>query len=273
MKPFFYFLLICFLFSSCKNLSEVNSIAKKSTEGLQKFKELNYSFSSNCQDKCYQRALADARFSLEPPSCDCDIEKKADKNLAKLFKALVIYYKALEKLSDDKLVALTLDPVTDPLVKGKYIEEGEIKAYKGLAEKIGAMLTNGYRQKQLTQAIEKAHPDVLVLLKKIQEILDTNLVPTLSTRREELKQVFIDVFSDTLNSNYDRFTIKDRYFKTLNDIEAKEKALKKYSTSLNKVIQGHQTLFDNRNTLNTEASKAAITSLYEQLNEVLTQIK
>ena len=99
-------IIFTFLFAviSCGSLSEVNTLANKSSESLEKYKDLNYTFSSNCHDKCYQRALEDENFTIEAPTCDCTVQKKADKNVAILFKALSTYFKGLHQLSDNKLI-------------------------------------------------------------------------------------------------------------------------------------------------------------------------
>ncbi len=105
----FSLLILLIVINSCTSLTEVNSLAKKTSETLQKYKKLNYTFTSNCNDKCYQRSLTNDTLAIEMPNCNCTIEKQADKNVNILFRALNTYFKGLQKLSEDKLVALSLD--------------------------------------------------------------------------------------------------------------------------------------------------------------------
>jgi len=269
MKPFNSYLIIFLVFGSCASFSEINTLAIKSSESLQQYKTLEYNFTFNCSETCYQRALEDKRFALAPPTCDCVEEKKTDKNVKRLFTVLDTYFKGLQRLSNDKLVNYSFDTMADPLTKGKFIEEKDIKPFLNLSQSIATMITNKYRAKQLSTAIEKSNPDVLLLLEKLQQIIEENLVPTLTNKRGELQQVYLEIFSDSLNSNYDRFMIKDRYFKELNAVSKKESELLKYSKSLIKIAKGHQLLYDNRYNFDKETTKNAIVELYSELSEMI----
>jgi hypothetical protein len=269
MRTIIFTIFSIAMLSSCRSFSEINSLAMKSSESLKEFKSLEYNFTVNCNETCYQRALEDKRFALAPPTCDCAEEKKTDKNVKRLFTVLDTYFKGLQRLSNDKLVKISFDIIADPLTENQFIKEADIKPFINLSQSITTMITNKYRAKQLNTAIEKANPDVLLLLEKIQQIIEQNLVPTLTNKRGELQQVYLEIFSDSLNSNYDRFMIKDRYFKELNAITNKESELLKYSKSLNKIAKGHQLLYDNRNNLDKETTKNAIVELYTELSELM----
>lgn len=257
------------MMTSCGSFPEINTLATKSSESLKKFKTLEYNFTINCSETCYQRALEDSQFVLAPPTCECTEEKKTDKNVKRLFTVLDTYFKGLQRLSNDKLVNYSFDSMEEPLTESNFIKEEDIKPFLNLSQSIATMITNKYRAKQLSTAIEKANPDVLLLLEKIQQIIEQNLVPTLTNKRGELQQVYLEIFSDSLNSNYDRFMIKDRYFKELNALTDKESELLKYSKSLNKIAKGHQLLYDNRNNLDKETAKNSIVELYSELSELI----
>lgn len=269
MRTIIFTITLIGMLTSCASFSEINTLALKSSESLKKFKTLEYNFTVNCSETCYQRALEDERFALAPPTCDCAEEKKTDKNVRRLFTVLDTYFKGLQRLSNDKLVNISFDMIAEPLTESHLIKEKDIKPFSNLSGSITTMITNKYRAKQLNMAIEKANPDVLLLLEKIQQIIEENLVPTLTNKRGELQQVYLEIFSDSLNSNYDRFMIKDRYFKELNALTGKESELLKYSKSLNKIAKGHQLLYDNRNNLDKETTKNAIVELYSELSELI----
>jgi len=269
MRTIIFTIALIGILTSCGSFSEINTLAIKSSESLKHFKTLEYNFTINCSETCYQRALEDNRFALAPPTCECTEEKKTDKNVRRLFTVLDTYFKGLQRLSNDKLVNISFSSISEPLTEGDFIKEEDIKPYLNLSQSIANMVTNKYRAKQLSLAIEKANPDVLLLLEKIQQIIEQNLVPTLTNKRGELQQVYLEIFSDSANSNYDRFMIKDRYFKELNAISEKESELLKYSKSLNKIAVGHQLLYDNRNNLDKETAKNAIVKLYSELSELI----
>jgi len=269
MRTITFTIALIGILTSCGSFSEINTLAIKSSESLKKFKTLEYNFTINCSETCYQRALEDNRFALAPPTCECTEEKKTDKNVKRLFTVLDTYFKGLQRLSNDKLVNISFSSISEPLTEGDFIKEEDIKPYLNLSQSIANMITNKYRAKQLSLAIEKANPDVLLLLEKIQQIIEQNLVPTLTNKRGELQQVYLEIFSDSANSNYDRFMIKDRYFNELNAISEKESELLKYSKSLNKIAVGHQLLYDNRNNLDKETAKNAIVKLYSELSELI----
>ena len=269
MRTNIFSIILVVILTSCVSFSEINTLAIKSSESLQKFKTLEYNFTINCSETCYQRALEDKRFALGPPTCKCTEEKKTDKNVKRLFGVLDTYFKGLKRLSNDKLVNFTFDAIAEPLTESNFIKEEDIKPYLNLSQSIATMITNKYRAKQLSAAIEKANPDVLLLLEKLQQIIEQNLAPTLTNKTGELQQVYLEIFSDSLNSNYDRFMIKDRYFKELDALANKKSELLKYSKSLNKIAKGHQLLFDNRNNLDKETTKKAVVELYSELNELI----
>lgn len=269
MRTILFITVLIGVLTSCGSFSEINTLAIKSSESLKKFKSLEYNFTVNCSETCYQRALEDQRFALAPPTCDCTEEKKTDKNVKRLFTVLDTYFKGLQRLSNDKLVNISFDMIAEPLTESNFIKKEDIKPFINLSQSIATMITNKYRAKQLSTAIENANPDVLLLLEKTQQIIEENLVPTLTNKRGELQQVYLEIFSDSLNSNYDRFMIKDRYFKELNAISDKELELLKYSKSLGKISKGHQLLYDNRNNLDKETTKDAIVELYSELSDLI----
>lgn len=261
--------MVSFLLMSCQSYKELHAVAASSVDKLALFKEIGYNFNINCQEKCYLRALEQHNFTLEVPSCDCKEELKVDRNFNQFIKVLSNYFKALEQLSENKLVSFELKPVAAPLIESDYISKAAIRPYQDLLEHLGMMIQNKYRSKQLNVAIEKAHPYVSSILESLQELISQNLIPTLKNKKGDIQQVYLQIYKDSLNSNYDRFQIKDNYFNNLALIDTKEKELKKYIKVLEKIEKGHELLYKNRDKLDLQVTKNELLDLYSELENIL----
>lgn len=263
-----FFMITCCLLS-CKSYKEIHTLAGTAAEKLDHFKKIEYNYTIGCQDKCYLRALENKTFDLNPPKCNCSEEVKTDRNFNKLLKGLIIYFKALEKLSEDKLTSVNLDPIGDPLVDAQYISKSDLRPLQNLSEHLGQMILNKYRSKHLNSAIEKAHGPVVEILDNLQKLINQNLLLTLENKKGELQQIYLINFKDSLNSNFDRFQIKDEFFKSLSEVDRIKKELNNYTKVLDKVKKGHELLYQNRNSIDLERTKNELIKFYNELDDLL----
>lgn len=273
MKRIIFCLSLLNLLSSCAGFEGVNSFAISSEKSINNYKSIAYTFFGNCNYKCTQRSLESPVFQTAKKNCSCEEAILADKNVNRLLSVLKIYFKGMANLSDNKLTVYSFNAIEKPLIEGKYIKKADIKPYTNIAGLVTMILTDNYRAKNLKRVIETANSDIILLLEKTAEIIENNLVPTLSSRQSDIQQIYHDLYVAPGTSAYEKFNIQKNYFSELTSIAAKKEVLKKYCSALTKISKGHQSLYDNKDKLKEKGIKKMIAAYADDLNDIVEQFK
>lgn len=272
MRRFIICLSFLSVFGSCNSFKEVKNFATNSEKNLNNFKNVDYTFSTNCNYKCLQRALVSSEFLTIGDHCLCKEAGLADKNLNQLIRVLKEYFNGLVQLSESKLTEFSIDPIQQPLVEGKYIKKADIKPYSAITGILTTLITDGYRAKKLNQIIEMANSDIILLLEKARSIVEENLLSTLSTRQTDIQQIYHDLYMANGSTTLEKYTIQKMYFSEMMAISKKAAALKGFCAALVKISKGHQSLYNNKNRYKEKDVKKIINKYAHELNEISQQI-
>lgn len=273
MKRSIFYLSLLYVLGSCSSFKEVKSYATNSGESIKSYKSINYTFSRNCNYKCSRRALENSNFQTLEKKCSCEEALLADKNIKHLLRVLEGYFSGLSNLSDSELTDFSFDAIQKPLTEGKYIKKADIKPYTEISSMITIMFTDGYRAKKLQQFIKISNSDVILLLEKMNSIIEDSLLPTLLARQADIQQIYHDLYSASDASSFEKFNIQKMYFSEITTIEEKKEALEKYSVALGKISKGHQSLYENKHKLKGKEIRKTIRRFANDLNLIVKQIK
>ncbi len=168
VKGLAYLCVVCFC--SCANLEHINKYAHGSAEGLEKFKEIPFSFGDYCRH--YQEAALtnSLQTDIAPlPKLDCKFYSNSDTALKIFNHVLTAYLQGLEKLSDKDLVNYNLDDAATNLQAlqgqiGWNVGDTQVTATKNIVTKLLNNLMNHYRKKKLKQIIEGSKNDFKIVI-------------------------------------------------------------------------------------------------------------
>ncbi len=230
--------------------------------------------------QAFSRALIDPddpEIKPGPPTtaiAECRPFKADQENLIKANKVLVGYLQTMGSLAADDLTSYdkSLDGLNKSFVSSKFIKQPAADAVTKLAGVVIHIVTEGYRRHQLAKIIGENNDDVRALAFGLQGAIDIYL-KQLRNERDALRVYYEDSIS-----NYAKFAVfqvrprivngeqlpvvarnplpilavKQQWDAEEATIQAKIDAANAYKELLNNVADGHQTLYLNRNRLNSE---------------------
>ena len=254
--------------SSLKNTSDFSTSALK---GIQKFEEIGYGFEKNCLANCYSKTIAE--LNLDSPKCNCSEDKKADQVTRTIYKAASGYLDGLAKLSENKLTAYNLDPLSEGLTKiddpSLGIEKGQLEAYGAISRILLRSFTDKYRKHQIREYVIAGNEPFLVLITFLRFNLSENLTGKLSVQKEILKEYYFALIKDTTLTTWERREALETFYTKCDQLEFTKKQLVSYSKTLQKIGQGEERLAETIDKLNDDQSKAQLTLFVSELQELI----
>jgi len=268
-------LLLCVLGFSCKSLKHVNEFSTASQEIVEDYTAIPYSYYQNCRDICdlnKQTGIITGKIQFNPIdtlSCNCRTELAKDKDAAKAYTALVLYFNSLQQLSDHKKFIYSTGNLVSALGKIKAIEDPQIQApVTKIADLLLNIATRAYRSRSLQEILATAKEPVDRLLNSL--ILNNRIL-------EGKYKVYYGSYLTVMMQKYAGAHVEPRqqlddYLSNSKEIEKSKLVIaeiENFNSLLSKVQQGHAKLADERLKLK---DKALITYLYTQSKELKANI-
>jgi hypothetical protein len=259
------FLIGC---SSLKNTSDFSTSALK---GIRKFEEIGYGFEKNCLANCYSQKIAG--LNLDSPECNCSEDKKADQVTRTIYKAVSGYLDGLAKLSDNKLTAYDLEPLSDGLGKIENpslgIEKSHLEAYGTISRILLRSFTDKYRKRQIREYVIDGKEPFQALITYLRFNLSENLTGKLSVQKEILKEYYFTLIKDTTLTTWERREALETFYTKCDQLEFTKKQLVSYSMTLQKIGQGERKLAETIDKLSDDESKAQLTLFVSELQALI----
>jgi len=264
------FFLLSISLSSCVNLKHVNDFSSSSTNSIKKFEELNYTFTQNCVDNCYDKKIND--FSLDTVDCNCNLNEKADSITQVIYNSVRGYFEGLSRLSNNNLTNYKLDNLTNALTEGEFgsvkIEKQHIESYSKISKILLKSFTDEYRKKKIKQYVIEANQPIKILLSFLEYNLSSNLTGNLKVQKMSIKEYSFELLKNPSLSKIEKRKVIEEYYERIKKIESTEKELITYTKSLKKISDGHQKLADNIGILNQDEIKLALTHIISEFNKI-----
>jgi hypothetical protein len=193
---------------------------------------------------------------------ECADLRKSEKGFVAANKVLVQYLQLLDRLAGDELATYdkSLDKLAGSLTETQSLPKEQITTVNKIVKFLSGATANGWRRKQLSKAIEEANPDIQTLLATLSTIITSNYMQLLENEQFAAKSLYLTTIKEniTLDEKTKEKKLKDpiavlllqqqwdREFKLL---ENRKKTVQTYGQILSTIKEGHQLLFDKRNTL------------------------
>ncbi|MGI9547264.1 MAG: hypothetical protein ACR2MM_08515 [Flavobacteriaceae bacterium] len=275
IKKTIVLLALSILLSNCIDLKSVNNYASTSLKGIEKYEEIDYSFMEHCLDRCEYELVKKNIIEREVKCDDCGIFKEADKATNIIYRRIRGYFDALESLTNNELTDYDFDDLSNALKKGDFegiqIEDEEVNAAAKIGNIILRASTDIYRKNKVKVYVGEANTDIQILLKKFQEIIDANLAELLSFKSDDIHGYYRRVVLDTMNSNFIKGRATYLYYQELSEIRKRQKKIRAYAKSINKIAKGHQELYDNRNNMTQKEFKTLISGYAGDIKNIVSE--
>lgn len=277
MRLFFLKLLITNFFLvlliGCVNLKKVNDYSSNSVQSLKNFEEIGYTFSKACKNRCEIDKLK--KEILFEKKCDCDANKDADSITLVLYNTIRGYFDGLSKLSNNDLTNYKFDALTKALTEGKFgevtINKDHVDSYTKISKILLRAFTDSYRKRKISTYIGQANEPIQTLITTLAFNLEENLSKKLDIEKERYTSYYFDLSRDANASAYEKKKVIEEYSNVSSVIESKKKQILTFGKGLRGIREGHQKLYENRNSLKAKEIKELLTQYSSDLQDVINE--
>jgi hypothetical protein len=252
--------LLCIVQYGCVQFKEVSQFTDSSLKSLENDQQIGYGYADYCFDSCYIFNISGRQ--LVDFDCNCGNAEIYDTLIQKEYNILGAYFAALGKLAGSKS---TIDflPMGTAVAAGTYgkliITSTESGAVNALAQAATYVFTTKYKSKKIKEIIVK-YNDTLSTAMELMKLHIDNLRSMIEVMRTKL-QLRCDLLMARSSSDAEKWAIVYTYKQKLKELGRIVSTYDKRYQSMDKIRQGHATLYENVNDLQSEVLKTRIVGL------------
>ena len=213
--------------------------------------------------------------TLKTQDCDCKLNEKADSVTLVIYNSVRGYLDGLTSLSDNDLTSYKTEAWTKVLTEGSFgsieIEKEQVEAYSKISKILLKAFTDEYRKRKIKEYVTSANKPLKVLITFLDFNLSSNLIGNLMVQKKSVEDYSFELLKDTSLSTIEKKKVIEDYYWRINLIENKEKELLTYSKSLKKIIEGHQKLTDNIESLSKSEIKEALIQYASDIQDIISE--
>ena len=101
--------------------------------------------------------------------------------------------------------------------------------------------------------------------------MDLNLAELLSVKSEEIHSYYKRVVLDTMNSQYIKGQASYQYYQELSTLRKRQKKIRSYAKSIDKIAKGHQELYDNRDNMTQKEFRSLISGYSGDIRNIISE--
>ena len=212
-----------------------------------------------------------------------EIRQKQKKPLLALHKGVEDYMHALGALASDDLVSYdkSLGSLSTEIKNAKLpgVEDKQVQAISGLTKLLAKAFTDGYRRAKLEEFIKESNSDFQSVIAAMTTIAGEAYVSSLDIEIVAVNEYYKNIVKISEKNPPQQASIellKENWKSKIDAIDTKKQSCVLYTDTLKKIGQGHQSLFDNCDKLNTREFKAIISGYkndIETLNKSIKDLK
>ena len=287
MKRLYQFLIfttcLTMILPGCVNLSAVTEFANTSNKTLATFDTVRLNYVTMYKGRAKREFLQKHNFEESPLIREREYQgfttdslmkanEAADKSVQLIHQVLVNYFEGLKNLSNNELMNFggDVDKLSAALKTTGVVrvKPEEHQAYSSLTRLMVRASTDAYRRRALSRYIEEAQPSVMVLINKMDTII--NLMIPMFT--EEGSQSYIAyrnmVVKDKALSYSQRQMLADQYIERRHRLEARIARLRSYQAELAKIRDAHTALYKGRDKVQGKEMRAALLSYITDIEQL-----
>jgi hypothetical protein len=202
-------------------------------------------------------------------SCARDSADRKKQEAALLLRQVVLqaYMDALGNLAADEVVDYSKEygNLAAAAVNAKFVGQQDAASLNAIASVITKATTDAWRQKKLRELIEDTNSSVQTVIQAMQQVMqafakDVNNEETAATfYYRDLRKRSHDPAGIAASEEWARLR--------RSEIDSRRQAIATYSTVLNKIGEGHQHLYDDRNNLASRANLEQMQAYAQELKK------
>lgn len=256
----FGLLLLCITQIGCVQLKEVFAFTETSQKALESDHQIGYGYADYCFDSCYLYNVSGQQ--LVDFDCNCGNAEVYDSLIKNEYRILGEYFAALGKLAGAKST-INFAPIGTAVAAGTYgsltITSTESSVVNALATAATDLFTTKYKSKKIKEIIVTCHDTLSVAMELLKLHID-NLKSMIELMRLKVQQR-CDLLMAKTPTDAEKWTIVYTYKQKIKQLGQITASYNKRYQSLDKIQQGHTTLYENINDLNSQALKKRILDL------------
>lgn len=269
-KKFFSLILLPALLAGCVNLKHVSELASSSSNALNMFENVHYSYKQNCLERCETEKIINYDLTLD--QCDCKNDEEADKVTSLIHNRLIGYFKALSSLSKDELTKYNTDDLATAIAQSNVagVDANVVSSYSKISKKLLDAFTDEYRKNKLKIYITEANPDIQILLKALSDN-HASLSGKINVQKQRLQSQFFDLGKDRTLSQYERNSAIAEYFSKIKEMNSKQASLEAFSKGLAKIAKAHHDLATDIKKISKKEVKNMLFKYATELDEIVSE--
>ena len=151
------------------------------------------------------------------------------------------------------------------------LKEEEIDAFNKIVTTTTKFIVDIKRRKDLEEIIEFANPSFQILIEKLQFAVNGPLKLALETEIDlEYNYYKAVIFNQKELGLKDKIELENEFIEKRNGVLEKINLLSTYSTALEEIKKGHQSIYDNREKIHKKESIYFIAEYITELKEIKT---
>jgi len=271
------FAILLFFMSSCTNLGHIKQFAQTSTETAT-FNQL--------VDDYVRYSDRVIRYQSKSQKEHFEKEKQQRENqkagLIALHQTMTNYMTALGALAEDKVVTYDaeLDSLAKTLENSKFVKAESVQASGSISKILFKAYTGHWRKDKLKETIVSSNSDFQKLTKGLKFIVEEGFMNSLNIEMTSADKAFQKGMVDFKHRTEEKQTppaiallLEEWKYKKQNSIETKKKMIAHYAKVLDKVSEGHQNLYDNRDDLSRKELIEELKKHGKDLKKIYKSIK
>ncbi|MDE0306654.1 MAG: hypothetical protein OXI87_17515 [Albidovulum sp.] len=260
--------LLAIIVSACTDLSAVRDWSATSLQAVQ-FNEIVSTYANTPKRlESYDKDGAN-EWTLQ------SAERKAQADALQLHLFVVAeYMAALAALSDDKAIDYTQDvgSLITSLKKTGHVSGQTLDAAEGLAANIGNAVAGGWQKQKIGELIEKSDAPLQALLADLKSIVDKDFRRDLEIERRVLDLYFKELLDDSSASLVAKSALDEWYVLRMEQNTGRLAAVESYAAILDRIAEGHDELFRNRNDLGAATLANDLNELTKEIRKIAKQL-
>ena len=261
--PIFLFalLLLCIIQTGCVQLKEVQTFTETSQKALESDQQIGYGYADYCFDSCY--IFNASGHQLVDFDCNCSNAEVYDTLIQKEYNILGAYFAALGKLAGSKSTINFL-PLGTAVAAGTYgkmtITSTESSVVNALSQAATYVFTTKYKSKKIKEIIVK-YNDTLSTAMELMKLHIDNLKSMIELMRTKLQLRCDLLMARGGPSDAEKWAVVYTYKQKWKELGKIVSTYDKRYQSMDTIRQGHVTLYENVNDLQSEVLKKRIVGL------------
>ncbi|HBP90587.1 MAG TPA: hypothetical protein DD706_23200, partial [Nitrospiraceae bacterium] len=207
---------------------------------------------------------------------DVMAQDRATQKTALLLRQSIIetYMKSLGHLAADEVVDNTeeLTQLSAALQSQPATNPQEAEAYKKIAGIVTTVAVKRWRQDQLQNLIEQANPPIQQILESLHRIVSDGFGGDLQTEEAAIQNYYMTLTMESQDPAGKAALAEWKEFR-MSQVDERSEAVKIYGKVLDKISDGHQRLFEERQNLTKKEVLQQVGNSVKDLRTLLKTIK